>query len=98
MTKLIETFAGHPNFEAYRLIEQDFHDQHLFIFDNELQASVITLSYNYGFELMVRDWTGEIVMTDEVLNCDDTVIAGLSEQEVLELLSVVSNYKREVQI
>lgn len=98
MTHLVASFAGHPNFEAYRLFQKDFHDQHVFLFENELQASVITIQNRNGFELMVRDWTGEIVMTDEIFGCGDAVIDGLSEDEVLTMLEVIKNWKDEPEL
>lgn len=98
MTKLIESFARHPNFEAYRLFQKDFHDQHVFLFENELQASAITLNGRNNFELMVRDWTGEIGMTDEIFKSGDAVISGLSEDEVLTMLDVIKSWNDEPEI
>ena len=98
MTQLIISFAGHPNFESYRVLQENFHDQHVFCFENELQASVITLQGNHGFELMVKDWTGEIGMTDEIFDCGDAVIAGLGEEEVLSMLDVIKNWNDEPEL
>ena len=93
MPEKIKSFHEHPNFEHYAVIDKRHHDQHLFLFENEAQVSVITINHNPGFELLVRDWEGEINLTDEIFDVDDMVIPNLTEEEVLKHLEVVKNWR-----